>query len=246
MKSLLFAIGLFCFSAYAEELGVEVTDIQDPMVRCPCDNPGEVGRICINTTKWAHDEYPREGDEDLTQFVPSIQGNDFVLTSIALYNQCNYGKLPFIFTNPAEQAKYPGDQFAPVGYKGRAPTMKVGIFNNRGQAVYSPLLTGTWTQKEFYYQKGKPGEFRRTQYPGITEYRTKLETVLTDFQVRMILDDGHEEIKYAKAILAVDTIQGGTKAFGEYTIKLRFFRKPGVTLKDRWDISAIKVETLAL
>lgn len=242
------AIGiLITTNLLAAEIGVEVTDIQDPMVPCDCTNPGQIGRVCITTTKWAHDNLPRLSDDHLTEFIPSVKGNEFILETKAFYNQCGFDETPLVFTDPALQTPYNGiKHFRFSGYKGVKPLMKVGIFNKRGQAVYSPLLSGSFSQINAYYKKGTPEEFYVLQYPGSVTYKVPLEKVLTDFQIRLILDDGHQEIKYIKAILAVHTLQGGAQAFGEYTVKLRFFRKPGIPITHRWDTSAIGIEVLSL
>ena len=243
------AIGiLITANLSAKEIGVEVTDIQDPMVPCYCKNAGDIGKICITTTKWAHDDLPRENDDYLTEFVPSVVGNEFILESNAYYMQCGFDVTPFIFTDPNLQTPYNGlRMFRFHGFKGAMPLMRVSITNPRGQLIQSPLIGGAFSQIDAYYKKGQPDEVRMVQHPGKVVYKVLLEKVLTDFQIRMILDDGHQEVKYVKAILAVNPGgNGGLKAFGEYTVKLRFFRKPGIPITHRWDTKAIGIEVLSL
>lgn len=242
--------GFFCLSSslFAKEVDVGVDHIQDPMTVCHCENPGQVGRICISIHKWRAPELTLIDEALATKFIPSIQNNEFFLFSEAFYSKCQYGLSLNNITDPVEQARdnAKGLRFDHAGYRGKEPLMKATVLSLDGNGLaHSDFVAGQFYYQEVYFNKGKPLEFFRVMYPGQTTIKFPLDKILTKEQIRRILDKDDSELRFVKAILAVATFEGNTKAFGEYLVTLRFHRKKEITLtqvqKDPWNTAFIGI-----
>lgn len=213
---------------------VRVDYITDPMIICHCENPGQLGRICISIHKWnALEGYNMVSEELATKFIPSIDNNSFILLSEAFYQRCQYGLSPNIFTDPVRQAEANsiGPYFDHVGYLGKDPLMKATVLDPKGNTLaYSDFVAGKFGYKEFFFSLGTRDEAHRILYPGHTSITFPIEKILTLDQIKDILLNNKKEFRTVKSILAVRTKEGATRAFGEYTITLRFFRKQEATL----------------
>ncbi len=236
------------FQISAKDLDVGVDHIQDPMTLCHCENPGQVGRICIAAHKWRAPELPVFNEAFATKFVPSIQNNEFVLFSEAFYNKCQYGLTSNFYTDPVLQAREnaKGPSFDHVAVLGKEPLMSANVLDQNGDLlVRADFTPGKFEHLEAYFSQNSPQEFYRVFYPGQTTVKFPIDKVLTPQQIRNILDKGFSEIKIVKSTLAINTLEGTTRAFGEYVVTLRFHRKAEVTLadvqKDPWNTSFIRV-----
>lgn len=241
---------LLCFSLQisAKELDVTVDHIQDPMTVCHCENPGQVGRICIATHKWRAPELTLVNEAYATKFIPLIQNNEFILFSEAFYTKCQYGLSANIITDLVEQAKEnaKGLRFDHFGYRGKEPLMKATVLDLDGNNLaHSNFVAGQFYYLEAYFNKNQPLEFYRVMYPGHTTIKFPVDKILTKDQIRRILDKDEKEYRHIQSILAVSTFEGNTRAFGEYLLTFHFHRKKEVSSadvkKDPWNMSFIAI-----
>lgn len=251
MKGLILGLllGLQC-SAFAEEApGVDVVDIRDPMRICDCNNPAHLGRICIVTSKWAHDDVRTTDvyDNYLTRFEPSIEATTktFVFKSVAYYTKCDRGETPFTYVDDWLQAWHHGRiDFITPYLKEYTPLMRVALVDSAGVVgAYTKDFSGTTQSEEIIVNKYKKEEASIMGYPGTVIYETELAQLLTEAQIRSIVESNKEVTRYMKAILSAQ-VSSGNKQFGQYTVKLRFYKKPNVTPKNAMDVSAIAIQAL--
>ena len=252
MKIILILFSLtFSFSVLAAppSVGVDVTNIKDPMVECECNTPMHLGRICIRPTKFkvkaAADFYPSEyftrfeAKVELDPSVPAgaklIDKYNFFVTSTAYYHQCTYDVPAITYVNKFYIDNYLDKEFMSTktfdspSVRGQTPQMRIAVLRDVNSPVgYSAPIDGQFGEEKFHFIPGGIQEFYRINYPGTVVFKTPLRSVLLEPELDALLDYGYEYNRYVKAWLIIKTLQGKSASFGDYTVKLRFYRKTGV------------------
>lgn len=229
-------------------VGADVTDIQDPLVKCLCETDWQVERVCINRTRWAHDHDlgPVHPDELLSSFEARIEndGAQFVLRSKAYYQICQFGPAPLEFTDPALNERLQGQKvYAFRSLKDYVPRMQLALMEQRHQPrSFSHTVDGIVSEETVLRRPQTFAEYTFKQYPGTVDFRLPRERVLGEWAVRDILENGAERVKYVGAVLSARMANGRSPRFGVYTIKIRFYKKAQVKPKHAFDTSAIGIE----
>ncbi len=250
MKNLVYIFSLlFSLTTQAApaEIEVDVTNVQDPLVVCDCKTPMNIGRICIRQTRFknkAGDYYPPEyftrfdahveAAPDTTNTKELVNGYDFVLTSTAYYHQCTFDVPAITYVNEfyiknfLEPEFYTTKMFDSPSVKGKTPQMRAAVLRDINSPVgYSAPIDGEFGEEKFHFVKGGIQEFYRVNYPGVVAFKTPLRNLLLNPELNALLDYGYEYTRYAKAWLIIKTVQDKAASFGDFTIKLRFYRKAG-------------------
>lgn len=234
MKKIFILIGLLfsgSLSANINDADLEIYDIrQYSREYCDCDSPYREGRICIAAVGWAingMDPIFLEG-QPLTDFTATMSASTFTLTAKTYYMKCHYGETTQVFTDPALQAMFKGHFFYDfIGVKGNKPWLKLSTLDANGKIVLLDTVEGIFADEKLYTNKGESSEFYKMLYPGTVSFIKPLEKILSESRQRMVLQ-GSDYYKTLKAVLILETKTGKKIGFGDYTIKLRFFLKPGV------------------
>ena len=234
----LFQLPIIGFAEIKNRVDVDITNVEDHLLNCDCKIPAHLGRICIRQTRWKLPEVGKNSPaESFTRFEAKIDGDNFVLTSTAYYYQCVNETMDknmhyvneFYINNFLPEGFKTDKYYQNIGLKGLAPRMKVAFLQNLNSTVsYEPQQVGLFKEQKDYFIKGGVQEFYRLSYPGTVKHVGLLKNLLSDTEVKRILDEGVEYTRYLKSWLSIHTflvVPNPVVDFGEFTIKLRFYRQ---------------------
>lgn len=230
-----------------DPIDVEIYDVQTfSREHCDCSKNGPMylGKICIAATKWdlpKDDSVPYQDTPPLTHFEASVEKEIFKFASKAYYMQCQFGETPIVFTDPNLQNQFKGQNYFDfIGVQGSKAWVRLKLVDANGVSRIIGENSGPFVDEKFWSNKGESAEYYRQQYAGLANVEMPLEKVLTDFQIRRILDGDGDIYKTMQATLMIEKTK--KIGFGEYTIKLRFFLEPGKKPKHSWDTSVIGMQ----
>ncbi|MGE3756477.1 MAG: hypothetical protein AB7H97_01910 [Pseudobdellovibrionaceae bacterium] len=252
MRNLFLAVAVLLSSlALAQKengkhIDVDIIKVRDELLDCDCTIPANLGRICIAKTKWRIPENVQmQTLPPLTRFEAQITGPEstlFELSTTAYYKQCIYDETPQIFTQPSIQNLFVGKKyFSAIGVKGAKPLMMVAF----GEGPFMKE-EGKFTDEKFFENQNSQYEYHTKEYPGTVVYQGPLYKALPDSRLRMILDGEGDYIKTAKVWLIFESLEGKRISFGEYAVKMRFYKKKEIriTKQNMWDMRALGVEII--